>query len=334
MKILVIGGTGHIGSYLVPRLTQLGHAVSVIARHPRPQYTNPLLGWKRVRWILADRTAEEATGAWAQRMSAIESDVVIDLTCFTPEQNEVMCRVFNGRIAHFIHCGTIWAYGKPDRIPYEESFPRRPITDYGRRKARIESDLIEKHRADSFPATIIHPGHISGRRWLPIDPQGSRNGVAVYEKLAHGAPVTLPDQGTATLHHVHGDDVAQLFELAVTRREAALGESFSAVAPYALSLADCCKAVASLFGREPNLQFVPLSEMDRIEGAASAAVIQDHVLHSPWASIAKPRRVLGYAPRYTTEQIYAECLDFLIESGQLNVELILRGLGAEQARLE
>lgn len=62
---------------------------------------------------------------------------------------------------------------------------------------------------------MIHPGHISGHKWLPIDPQGTRNGLGVYLKLARGEPVHLPDNGLATLHHVHADDVAQLFELAV-----------------------------------------------------------------------------------------------------------------------
>ena len=319
MKVLVIGGTGHIGSYLAPRLTRLGHDVTVLARHPSSQYTRPELGWRQVRWELADRVEEEKTDAWARRMAGLETDVVMDLLCYTSEQNDTMVRAFRGRVGHFIHCGSIWAYGPADRIPYEEGFARKPITEYGRRKARIESDLLALHRSEGFPATVIHPGHISGRRWLPIDPQGSRNGVAVYEKLARGEGVALPDRGLATLHHVHADDVGQLFELAMTRRAAALGESFSAVAPYAVSLTGCCEAVAALFGVKPVIRFVPLDEMGREEGEESAAIIREHVLHSPCASIGKARRLLGYAPRYTTEQIYAECLEYLIESGQLTI---------------
>ena len=37
------------------------------------------------------------------------------------------------------------------------------------------------------------------------------------------------------------------------------------------------------------------------------------------ASIAKAKRLLGYAPRYTTEQIYYEAIEHLLESGQLKV---------------
>jgi len=319
MKILVIGGTGHIGSYLVPRLILGGHDVQVIARNPQPQYADARLGWQQAEWILADRLAEEKNGTWAQRLRGLDVDVVMDLICYTPEQNRVMLDAFAGRIRHFLHCGTIWAYGPSPRTPYRECYPRRPITDYGRRKAQIEADLIDAYQGTGFPATIVHPGHISGRRWLPIDPQGTRNGVEIYQKLAHGDTVHLPEFGRETIHHVHGDDVAQMFELAMARREAALGESFSAVAPYAMSLTGCCAFVAALFGRTPNIAFVPMRELEGILGKTAFGATATHVEHSPCSSIAKAEELLGYRPRYTTEGIYRESIEYLLETGELKI---------------
>ena len=319
MKILVVGGSGHIGSYLVPRLIQAGHQVSVVARNPQPQYTDPRLCWSQVEWIIADRRAEEEAGTWQQRMEGIDADAVVDLICFTPEQNQLMCEAFTSRIDHFLHCGTIWSYGPSEKAPYEEHFSRRPVTDYGIQKAQIEADLIHLYRSEGFPATIIHPGHISGRKWLPIDPQGSRDGTEIYRKLAGEKKVQLPDLGLSTLHHVHGDDVAQLFQLAIDQRQRAVGESFSAVAPYAISLLGCCRSVASLFGQEPNLEFVPLPRMREFVGDPSYQTIHDHVIHSPCASIAKGQKLLGYQPRYTTEQIYVESIEHMLESGQLEI---------------
>ena len=319
MKILVVGGTGHIGSYLVPRLVLGGHDVQVVARNPRPQYGDPRIVWKRVKWIVADRRSEEKDGSWQRRMASVDVDAVIDLICFTPEQNQMMIETFAGRTEHFLHCGTIWTYGPATRAPYMEDYPRKPITEYGRLKATIEADILSKYRKDGFPATIVHPGHISGREWLPIDPQGSRNGIQVYKDLALGNPVYLPDTGLTTLHHVHADDVAQIFELAIKHREAALGESFSAVAPYAMALIGCCEFVASLFGKEPNLRFVPLANLKQILGEKAFATTESHVMHSPCCSIEKARRLLGYQPRYTTEQIYKECTEHLLESGRLDI---------------
>ena len=64
MRVLVVGGTGHIGSYLVPRLIGEGHQVSVVARNPAPQYAEERLGWSQVEWIQADRRQEEESGRW------------------------------------------------------------------------------------------------------------------------------------------------------------------------------------------------------------------------------------------------------------------------------
>ncbi len=320
MRILVIGGTGHIGCSLIPRLTAAGHDVTVVARKAAPRYADPRLGWQRVRWVLADRAAEEKTGRWTERLAALETDAVVDTICFTREQAETLVRAFRGRIRQLVHIGSIWAYGPPDRLPYAESDPRRPITSYGRRKAEIEAYLLDAFRTEGFPATVLHPGHICGRGWLPIDPQGSRDGTEVYHRLARGEPVVLPDRGQTTLHHVHADDIAQLCELALERRSQALGESFSAVAPHALALAGCCRAVAAWFGTEPNLVFVPLAELDRHVGAASAAIIREHAEHSPCCSIAKGRRLLGYQPLHTPERIYAETIEALLASGELKLD--------------
>lgn len=319
MRILVVGGTGHIGSHLVPRLVIGGHEVQVVTRNPRPQYADSRLLWPRVQWIVADRRTEEMDGTWFQRMSKIQTDAVIDLICYTPEQNETMYRAFRGRIAHFIHCGTIWSYGPSEKVPYEEHFPRKPIDTYGINKAMIEAFLLSKYREEGFPATVIHPGHISARRWLPIDPQGSRNGVEIYKRLATEQEVHLPDRGLATLQHVHADDVAQLFQLASERRQTTLGESFSAVAPYAMTLVSCCNAVAGFFCKRPNLRFVALEKLNQIVGESSFEIILDHVRHSPCVSIEKSRRMLGYSPRYTTEQIYLECIEYMMEQGQLHI---------------
>ena len=319
MRVLVIGGTGHIGSYLVPRLLGASHEVAVVARNPRPQYSLEAMAWDRVTWIEADRSAEEEAGTWAGRMAGLEADIVIDLIAFTPVQNRVMMEAFAGRIDHFLHCGTIWSYGPTEWAPYEEHFPRRPTTQYGIDKAAIEAELVHAWRHEGFPATIVHPGHISGRRWLPIDPQGSRNGVGVYEKLAGGQTVHLPDLGLATVHHVHGDDVAQVFTQAMERREQSVGEAFSAVAPYAMSLLGCCRAVAGLFGREAVVECVSRDELRTIMGDEAYDITESHIVHSPCSSIAKGQRLIGYEPRYTTEQIFAECIDHLLESGQLQL---------------
>jgi nucleoside-diphosphate-sugar epimerase len=49
-----------------------------------------------------------------------------------------------------------------------------------------------------------------------ITPAGNLD-PAVWTQLATGQPLALPDRRLGVLHHVHADDVAQAFELALRR---------------------------------------------------------------------------------------------------------------------
>ena len=125
--------------------------------------------------------------------------------------------------------------------------------------------------------------------------------------------------GLDTIHHVHADDLGQLFEATLTHRHASLGESFNGVSARALSLLGCCEFVAHLFGREPNLAFADDAGMTQAMGAEAWGITREHITHSPCCSIEQGQRLLGYAPRFTTEEIYVESIEYLLESGQLVV---------------
>ncbi len=234
MRVVVIGATGHIGSYLVPRLVNGGHAVVAISRGRRAPYL-PDAAWSRVEQRVLDREAEEGKGEFGRQIAALEPDVVVDLICFRPESARHLVDALAGQIQHFLHSGTLWVHGASEAVPTDETAARRPFGEYGTRKAAIEEFLLRAARRDGFPATVLHPGHIVGPGWRPINPAGNLN-PAVFEQLAHGRPTTLPDRGLATLHHVHADDVAQAFERAVRFRGCAVGESFHVASPAAVTL--------------------------------------------------------------------------------------------------
>src|SRR4029079_1872423 len=136
---------------------------------------------------------------------------------------------------HFLHCGSIWVHGPSVEVPTSEDQPRRPFGEYGIRKAQIEAYLLDESRRNAFPATILHPGHIVGPGWEPLNPAGHFN-VQIFEQLARGDEFALPNHGMETVHHVHADDVAQAFSNAIAHRSAAIGECFHVVSPSALTL--------------------------------------------------------------------------------------------------
>lgn len=316
MRIVVIGATGHIGSYLVPRLVRAGHDVLAVSRGERAPY-HADGAWAQVERVAADRRTEEAAGTFAPHMAALRGDAVVDLICFTPAQCLPLVQALEGRVEHFLHCGTMWVHGATEVAPTDETWPRRPIGDYGIDKAAIEELLLARARRSGFPATVLHPGHIVGTGWRPINPQGNLN-VAVFEALAHGRPLALPDRGLSTLHHVHADDVAQAFQHAIDARAAAVGEAFHVVSPTAVTLYGFAREVAGWWGREPALRLLPWEEWRAGASEEDARLTFDHLAHSPCGSIEKARRLLGYEPRYTSFAAVKEAVGWLIAHGQLD----------------
>ena len=315
-RVVVIGATGHIGSYLVPRLVRGGHEVIALSRGTREPY-HPSAEWSSVTKVAVDRDAEDAAGAFGVRVAALRPDVVADLICFTVDSAGQLVEALRPSRPLLIHCGTIWVHGPALRVPVTEDEPRTAYGEYGTGKAAIEALLHRETLAGGVPAVILHPGHISGPGWPVITPAGNLD-PEVWTRLATGQSLALPDHGLGVLHHVHADDVAQAFERVLSRPDA-IGDSFHVVAAQAMTMRGLSAGVAGWFGREPALDFVDWPEFERRVGAEHAQVTRDHSFRSITASIDRARETLGYAPRYTSLDALHEALTWLVANGQADV---------------
>ena len=315
MKIIIIGGKGHVGTFLVPRLVELGHEVINVSRGTRDPY-QPHAAWAQVRDVFIDRAIAEADGSFGTRIRDLQPDVVIDMICFTLESCQHLVEALRGCVQHFLHCGTIWIHGPSAQVPTDETRPRRPFGDYGIQKAKIEAYLLDNARRNNFPATALHPGHIVGPGWAPLNPAGHFN-PDVFARIARGDELALPNLGLETVHHVHADDVAQAFVQAITHWSASVGESFHVVSPQALTLRGYAEAMYAWFGREPKLGYVPWDEWRKTVSEHEAQATWDHIAHSPNCSIAKAQRLIGYQPRYSSLQAVQESVTWLIDSDMM-----------------
>ena len=247
---------------------------------------------------------------------------MVDLILFRTASLAQLMEAPAGRIRQFVFCGTMWVYGPTEKAPTVESDPRLADAEYGRQKAAIERELLQVSLRGRFPAAVLHPGHIVGPGWPPVGPAGNLN-PEVFEKLGRGEEVCLPDQGLARLHHVHADDVAQAFELAVPNPGQASSNSFNVVSPAALTLRGFCRAVAGWFGQEARLCYLPWDQWRLRVSEKDAEETWEHIRHSPCGSIEKARRILGYNPRYSCLEAIRESLDWLIRNGKVNLPPLL-----------
>ena len=315
MRAVVIGGTGHIGTYLVPRLVLAGYEVISVSRQENPPYHEHAC-WNSVQQVKIDRHQADKSGEFGRQIADMAPDVVIDLISFTPASATQLAEALRGRVQHFLHCGTIWVHGHSEQVPTTEAQPRKPIDEYGVNKTAIETYLMAESHRNGFPATILHPGHIVGPGWPPLNPAGHFD-PEVFAKLSRGQELVLPNLGLETAHHVHADDVAQAFMLALANHSTAIGESFHVVSPAALTMRGYAEGMARWFAKPAKLSFLPWDQWQKTVSQQVAEITWGHISHSSCCSIEKAQRLLNYRPRYSSLQAVYEAVTWLIKNGRL-----------------
>ena len=313
-RIVIIGGSGHVGSYLVPRLVELGHEVVNVSRGTAKPY-RPHSAWSRIEHVTLDRPAEEKAGRFGTKIADLNPDIVVDMIAFDRSSTQQVVEALRGKVEHYLFCSSIWVYGRLFAIPSTETDPPNPIDSYGKGKAESEAWLMREARVTGFPATCFRPGHIVGEGWVPINPVGNTN-PDVFSLIARGDELVLPNLGLETVHHVHADDVALWIIRAIENRTASIGEVFNTVSEQAVTLRGYAETVYRWFGKKPRIGYEPYDEWMLGLGDYAEST-RGHVIRSSSHSIEKSRQRLGYQPRYTSFQAVHESLRALIAAGRV-----------------
>lgn len=310
-KVVMIGGKGKVGTYLVPLLCRAGYRVTNVSRGNREAYI-PDPCWQEVEQVVLNREAPD----FPAQIAALRPDVVVDMICFRSEDMLRLMDALEGQVRHYLVTGSVWMHGPSVEVPYGEDMARNPMDTYGTQKHLMDLALQRRYATKGFPGTAVHPGHIVGPGHVPINPQGNQN-PAVFSALRHGEAVVLPNLGMETLHHVHAADVAGVFMAALRGGAVSYGQGFHAVSPRAVTLAGYAREVARWYGREANLIFQPFGDWAKGRSEGEVRLTLDHLAHSPNASMEKACRLLGFTPRYSSFQAVREALDWLVDQGMV-----------------
>lgn len=199
MKILLTGGTGHIGSTILERLVAADHKVTAIVRSQKSSLRVQDAGADGVigdlydaQWLAAELAQHEAaihTAAGSDERDSKLNEAVIDAAI----------EAFGGSDKPFVHTGGTWMYGSNPAIT-ETSEPDSPVIAAWRPAG--EKRLLESR----VKATVIRPGVVYG------------HGKGIPAMLApEDGAVTLFGSGDQHWTTVHVDDLADLYVLALEK---------------------------------------------------------------------------------------------------------------------
>ena len=117
MKAVVIGATGHTGTYLVPRLVNYGYEVTAVTRGLSEPYT--VTGeWREVERVQLDRSEEEKAGTFGKKIAAMNPDIVVDLISYSVESTKTTVQALQGtNLSHYLFASSIWEHGAASVTP-------------------------------------------------------------------------------------------------------------------------------------------------------------------------------------------------------------------------
>ena len=173
-RVLVTGGAGYVGSRLVPKLLDAGHAVNVLDLY---LYGDSALAEARANPDLTEIKGDlRDPGAVARALQGC--DAVIHLACISNdpsfELDPDLGRSINydafrplvraaktAGVRRFIYASSSSVYGLKSERNVTEDMPLEPLTDYSKYKALCE-EVLREERQDGFTTLILRPATVCG----------------------------------------------------------------------------------------------------------------------------------------------------------------------------
>ncbi|MFF8830888.1 condensation domain-containing protein [Streptomyces sp. NPDC015131] len=191
--VLVTGGTGGVGAFVLRELAARGRPVLALAR-PESAHLVAGEGVEVVEGDLADLDG--------LRAAVGRADAVIHAACtFTrPEVDVAAMEAMTGawRRGPFVFVSSVDAYGHPDEDVVEEESPSAaPLSPYGRAKLDCERLLLDaagtggRGGASAVRSPLVWGAHDRLRDQLRWGATG-----VLYQAVRDGRPVLLPRPGT------------------------------------------------------------------------------------------------------------------------------------------
>lgn len=257
-KALFIGGTGTISTAITAQLAAEGKwELTLLNRGNR---SDKVPG--NVKVLKADINDEAAVG---KLLEGTQWDCVCDFIGFVPAQVERDWRLFRGRTKQYMYISSASAYQKPAVSPFiTEGTPMvNPYWQYSRDKIACEDFLMEKHRSEGFPVTIIRPSHTYDDRSVPLGVHGDNGSWQVLKRMLDGKRVIIHGDGTSQWTLTHNTDFAKGF-IGLMGNPHALGNAFTLTSDETLTWNQIYQTVADILGVELKAVHVSSEFLDEV----------------------------------------------------------------------
>jgi nucleoside-diphosphate-sugar epimerase len=307
---LVTGGAGYFGSLLVQRLRADGRQVRILDIN-RPEADQA--GVEVVQGDIRDAATVNRACAGvevvyhnvAQVPLAKDRELFVSVNEGGTRTLLDACRAAG--VKKVVSTSSSAVFGAPDRNPVTEETPPRPQEDYGRAKLAAE-ELCRQAVAQGLDVSIIRPRTIMGHGRLGIM-------QILFEWVRRGRNIPVLGRGDNLYQFVHADDLAD----ACVRASRPGAELFNIGALRFGTMRETLEALVKHAGTGSRVVSVPigpaLAMMKLTSRLGLSPLGAYHSLmygRAMYFDIGKAQRLLGYAPRFSNEEMFRDSYDWYL----------------------
>lgn len=255
--ILLIGGTGIIGSAMATEAMKHGFAVTVITQEKAKHLP------KKVRQIVLDRHKRTKFRQSIEQLRT-QWDIVFDIYAYDEKDAKQAYECFKDITQHFFVLSTALVYDrtKPNTAPIKSS---SRLARLGTMGGYVDHKLkLERfwHNVTDAHWTILRPYHIVGSgSLLGCIPLHNRD-PKLLERISDRKPLSLCNSGTVELNCIHPKDIARIVLTAAGNKKT-YRKSYNAVNPTVITAHRYFEIIADVLKTMVIIDNKPIAEIWR-----------------------------------------------------------------------
>ena len=284
-RVVVTGGAGFMGSWLVDQLLKMGHTVVSVDNLLGGNMVNVNKDCEFVRgdlrkFDLANRAVKRADvifhlAAYAAEGQSFFSPIAINDINITPMNNLLVAAVNKG-VSRFVFTSSMAVYGEQPP-PFSEKMSRKPVDPYGIGKSYCETMLETFSATFDFEFVIIRPHNVYGPRQNIADPYRNVLGIWMNRIMRGLAPIIYGDGEQVRAFSYVEDDAPALANAGFSRKSA--NQIINLGSKEKVSINDACQLLLRATGSKAE----PVHETER-PGEVKYA----------WCTVEKATKLLNY----------------------------------------
>nr|WP_321418635.1 GDP-mannose 4,6-dehydratase [uncultured Methanomethylovorans sp.] len=290
-RILITGGLGQVGSYLVDALHEKAKVTvldnySSTTREAVPQDVHVIKG---------DIKDEIAANLVKQSDVVIHTAAQISVTAsmenplFDAQNNifgtlNLLEAARNSAISKFVYISSAAVYGNTLYTPITESHPQDPLSPYGASKLTGEKYCMMYNKAFGLPSCCIRPFNIYSPRQDPHNPYSGVISRFIEKAKAKQSPVIFGD-GAQTRDFISVHDIVDMICLLI-ENENANGHVFNAGTGKSTTVTELASMILNTFDVDVPIQYMPERPGD---------------IKYSCSDISSAKKILGFEPKVSLE---------------------------------